>query len=296
MATRQPLRQFILECLTVSEKQDLYGAKRCSGFSLVHVAGSQQLELKTIKIGAKAHDPKELAELFEGTAENYAGGIPGVQQFQLLAFFDDSDRPQSFYPFRKSADPDHSGLGTEAPTTSGVTTQLMRHNEALSRINAHHQSEVFRELMTIIREERETNQQLRKEQTEVIELAKELILKQAADQHTRTIELLKLKQSMKDRETFMKLAPPVANRVFGKEIFPQAVADTAIFENLAESLDEDQVKKLAAVLKPEQWALVADRLVQILEAKAKREASEKAIEAETKKTETATVTGNGTGG
>lgn len=278
MTGRQTIRQWIVECLSVSEKAELYGAKKCTGLSLVHVSGATKVELKTVKIGARSYDPKELASLFQGTADNFAGGVPGVQQFELLAFYDDGEQPQSFYPFRVAADPDHQGLATEGPTSTGITSQLMRHNEAVSRLGWHHTGEVFRVLERTIDRQDKRIEMLEKEQLDAIELAKELVLKQAADSHNRTIELLKLKQSAKDREAIMRILPPVINRVTGKEIFPQNMVDTAIFENMAETLDEAQIKQLATILKPEQWALVADRLVQALENKAKREEEEKKIE------------------
>lgn len=276
--SRQTVRQWITECLTVSEKADLYGAKKCTGFSLVHIAGGSRVELKTVKIGARAHDPKELANLFEGTAENFAGGVPGVQQFELLAFYDDGDQPQSRYPLRKAADADHTGIGTEAPTTAGVTSQMMRLAEACFRISNHHSAELHRMTERIIERQDKRIETLEREQHEAIELAVAVVQKSATDQHTRMVELLKLKQSAKDRETIMRILPAVANRVLGKEIFPQGMADTAIFEHLAESLDEEQIKKLSVILKPDQWAFVADRLVEVLKKKQAREAEEKRLE------------------
>jgi hypothetical protein len=288
--SRQTVAQWITECLVVSEKADLYGAKKCTGFSLVHVAGGSRIELKTVKIGARAHDPKELARLFEGTAENFAGGVPGVQQFELLAFYDDNDQPQSRYPLRKAADPDHAGIGTEAPTTAGVTSQMMRLTEAAFRISNHHGAELFRLMDKVIERQDKRIETLEREQHDAIELAVAVVQKSATDQHSRMIELLKLKQSAKDREAIMRVLPAVANRVLGKEIFPQGVADTAIFEHLAESLDEDQIKKMSVILRPEQWAFVADRLVEVLKKKQAREVEEKRLEESAKENGGAIVT------
>ena len=266
---RQTIRQFIAECLLVSEKQDLYGLKRCSGFSLVHNRGGQQVELKTIKTGNRAWDTKELAQLFDSVAENFAGGVPGVQQFTLNGFYDDQDQPQSFYPFRKSGEQEGDGITTEAPTGSGPQSQMMRHYEADRRITTQFQNSLFTFMSKEIERAEKRIEHLEKEQHEAVALAKAAIFEQAEKQHERRVEILKLERSQKDRETVMRLLPPVANRVLGKEIFPQAVADTALVEHLASTLTEGQVKQLAGILSPEQWGLLADRFLRVLDEKAK---------------------------
>lgn len=268
---RKSLRQFIAECLLVSEKQDLYGVKKCTGFSLVHMRGGQEIELKTIKIGSRQWEPKELAELFESTAETFAGGVPGTQQFQVMAFYDDQERPQSFYPFRKACDPDHEGITTEAPTPTGQLSQFMRHLEAKERMTSQYTVSIFSILERTIKTQADRISMLEREQFDAVDLAKEMILKNATENHDREVNLLKAKQNASDREKIVALLPAVANRVFGKEVFPQSVADSSLFENLAGTLTEKQVQQLSQVLTPEQWGLVAARLVDHLDKKASRE-------------------------
>lgn len=271
---RKTLKQFIVECLLVSEKQDLYGVKRCTGFTLVHMRGGQEVELKTIRIGAKQWEPKDLAELFESTAATFAGGVPGTQQFQVMAFYDDNERPQSFYPFRKTCDPEHEGIVTEPPTPAGQATMLMRHLEAKERMTTQYTISMFSILERMNKMQADRIERLEKEQFDAVDLAKEMILRHASENHTREMELLKAKQSASDREKVVALLPAVANKVFGKEVFPQSVADSALFENLAGSLTEKQVQQLSQVLTPEQWGLIAARLVDVLDKKAAREKAE----------------------
>jgi hypothetical protein len=268
---RQTMRQFIAECLLVSEKQDLYGVKKCTGFSLVHVRGGQQVELKTIKIGAKAWDTKELANLFETVAENFAGGVPGVQQFQLLAFYDDNDQPQSFYPFRKAGEQEGEGIVTEAPTGSGPQAQFMRHYEADRRITTQYANSLFSHMERMLERAVKRIEQLESQEQHAIELAKTAIFEQVTKEHERRKEIMRLERAEKDREAILRLLPSLANKVVGKDVFPQATADSALLEHLAESLDQEQVAKLASILRPEQWGLLADRILQILEKKEKRE-------------------------
>jgi len=272
VARRPTLQQFIAECLLVDEKQDLYGVKKCTGFALVHERGGAQHELKTIRIGARAWDPKELADILESTAETFAGGVPGVQQFQVLAFFDDQGQPQSFYPFRKSGgDIDHGGLATEPPTTSGLMQQLMRLFEANTRITHQYSSAVFATMERAINKLDDRCARLEQEQHDTIELAKELVFQKASNEHGFAIARIEAEQKANDRATVMRLLPPVVNRITGKEIFPQASADSAIIDQMAESLTQQQIQQLAGILTKEQWGLLADRLVQSLERKAARE-------------------------
>ncbi len=272
---RKNLRQFITECLLVSDKQDLYGVKKCTGFSLVHMRGGQEVELKTIKIGSRQWEPKDLAELFESTAETFAGGVPGTQQFQVMAFYDDNERPQSFYPFRKACDPDHDGITTEPPTPTGQLSQFMRHLEAKERMTSQYTVSIFSILERTVKVQADRIQMLEKEQFDAVDLAKEMILKSAAQSHDREMELLKAKQSAGDREKVLALLPAVVNRVSGKEIFPQSTADSALFENLAGSLTEKQVQQLSSILTPEQWGLVAARLVDVVDKKIAKEEADK---------------------
>lgn len=272
---RKNLRQFITECLLVSDKQDLYGVKKCTGFSLVHMRGGQEVELKTIKIGSRQWEPKDLAELFESTAETFAGGVPGTQQFQVMAFYDDNERPQSFYPFRKTCDPEHDGITTEPPTPTGQLSQFMRHLEAKERMTSQYTVSIFSILERTVKTQADRIAALEKEQFDAVDLAKEMILKSVAQNHDREMELLKAKQSAGDREKVLALLPAVVNRVTGKEIFPQATADTALFENLAGSLTEKQVQQLSSILTPEQWGLVAARLVDAVDKKVAKEEAEK---------------------
>ncbi len=272
---RKNLRQFITECLLVSDKQDLYGVKKCTGFSLLHMRGGQEVELKTIKIGSRQWEPKDLAELFESTAETFAGGVPGTQQFQVVAFYDDNERPQSFYPFRKTCDPEHDGITTEPPTPTGQLSQFMRHLEAKERMTSQYTVSIFSILERTVKVQADRIASLEKEQFDAVDLAKEMILKSAAQSHDREMELLKAKQSAGDREKVLALLPAVVNRVTGKEIFPQATADTALFENLAGSLTEKQVQQLSSILTPEQWGLVAARLVDAVDKKIAKEEADK---------------------
>lgn len=272
---RKNLRQFITECLLVSDKQDLYGVKKCTGFSLVHMRGGQEVELKTIKIGSRQWEPKDLAELFESTAETFAGGVPGTQQFQVMAFYDDNERPQSFYPFRKTCDPEHDGITTEPPTPTGQLSQMMRHLEAKERMTSQYTVSIFSILERTVKVQADRIAALEKEQFDAVDLAKEMILKSASENHGREMELLKAKQSAGDREKVLALLPAVVNRVTGKEIFPQSTADSALFENLAGSLTEKQVQQLSSILTPEQWGLVAARLVDVVDKKIAKEEADK---------------------
>ena len=54
-----------------------------------------------------------------------------------------------------------------------------------------------------------------------------------------------------------------ADAVCGRDVIPIGMADAAIIEHLADTLTNDQIQTIAGVLKPEQWAPIADRLLRI---------------------------------
>ena len=58
----------------------------------------------------------------------------------------------------------------------------------------------------------------------------------------------------------MSFAPALINTLLGKEIFPQATADTSLVETIADNIKEEDIQKLAGVLPPELWGPLAVRM------------------------------------
>ena len=291
MAKKQSLATWLRDCLNVgsipgtnvknkevsvdeegevtSEFDSDETGKKCTSLVLVHHQGNRKEEVRAISIGSRAFDPKELAEMFEQMAVNIAGGIPGVQQFSVLCFFDEQDKPSSFYPWRLAGESDSYGLGTEPPTDTGERQASMRHTENIFRIAAgrdesrdRRDNEFFDMLMKERTEMRDEIKRMRQEELNTIELARNVILEKAANLHKHQMELEDRKSGNATKARLLQLLPVLVNQITGREIFPQGVADTALIDSLADHMTQDQIMKLSSILSGEQMAMVAPRLLQ----------------------------------
>lgn len=247
--------------------------ERCQAFSVRHQNGTQLVELKTIPLGNREWEPKELEKFLNDVAETHAGGLTGTQQYLFCSFYDGSNEPNGFYPKRiqggDASDGSMGGLATEPPTTSGHMTQMMRHNEAHMRSSFLHQEAVMDRMLTIIDRQGTMIEKLMTENHDAIDACKEVIMQKASDRHQMDLELQRNERNALLMATATKYLPAIANVVTGREIFPQSTADTVLIEGLAESMTQEQAVKLVAILDDKQKALLLPRMNEIIEKKAK---------------------------
>lgn len=261
---KQTLDQWIHEALTDPEK----GAK-CSALALIHRAGVKEQEIHAVKLGDRQWVAKDLAKLFLGKAENYAAELPGVQTFNLLAFYGDRTQFEALKPFMINGEAELPGLATEGPTKDGLVQQSMRHSEGVIQL-AFRQTNAMCEAMqrmadTVVRE----NISLRNENREAAEIVRDTMLKLSDQREGAIMKRLEFQRSSAERQKWLSFGPALINSLLGKEIFPQHVADTALIDAIAESLSDTDISKLAAtgVIKPEVWGPLAQRMAQSLEKK-----------------------------
>lgn len=271
---RKALKTWVRDVL-VLEQTDEDNPKRCTALSLVHYNGLNKVEVKTIRIGSKPVDPTELAKLFEETANTHAGGLDaGRQQYEVLAFFNDSEEPQERYPLAVfSGNPielGHGGISSEPATTTGMTQQMMRHNEALMSASIAHMNNIMLRMSQMLDKVMEQNTKLVDENADVLSVAKELIMEKAANQHEHRMRELETERKNKEREKLFGYLPPLVNQLTGKEIFPASTVAQSLFDSLADSITPEQIAKLAEVLTPEQAAPVMDFLHKRWEANEKK--------------------------
>jgi hypothetical protein len=163
---------------------------------------------------------------------------------------------------------DLGGLGSDSPDGKGVIQQGMRHTEIALGMALRHQKEVNDQMLTMFKLVGEQNATLLKENIDAMTVVKEIMMTKATEDRESAMALEEYRRKTKERERMLQLAPALANQVFGREIFPQSTADTAIIESIADSLDHDQLAKLASILKPEQAALLAPRIEKAINDKA----------------------------
>jgi hypothetical protein len=252
------------------------GTRKPTAFAVMHTSvGSVPKDIQAIKLGSKDWDPKQLAELLIGIADDHARGIAvtetgsGHEQYEFLCFFSDMpDQPQAQVTFsvKTGADKPDGMTASEPPTAQGMLRQEMRHRESTHQTMQLVVSTQFRLLDMLMGQ----NTQLRIENHDAVQLAKETILERAASQHTGRMTELEYHRKTEERAALMRMGPPLVNQLLGREIFPQSTVDTSLLEQLIEGIDtEDKLAKLMAwaseSLKPEVAAVLAGRLLEIQE-------------------------------
>jgi len=242
--------------------------------------GTQQKEIHSTKFsGGKTWTEQELASMFRGKAEAYSQDLPGIQTFQLLGFYGGRNIPEAYQPFTCTPNNEPGGLGTESPTDTGRTQQMMRQWDSLF-------SQVFRRQQTldeysnrIISQQADTITKLAHENRDMFGIFKEMLMEKALNDHTRKMEQLNFERSTIERKKWISFMPALVNTVLGREVFPQGLADTALVESIADSISEEDIMKLASVVKPELMGPLAARMHQHLLKKSEEEKAIKMLSA-----------------
>lgn len=264
---RQTRDQWIRDVLLDTTKDG-----ECTAISLVHiVAGSGEREIFTLKIGGP-QNPKELADLFWQKANDYAGEIPGVQTFNLLAFYANRHDCQARKPFVVQGEPVEQGqLATEAPTGSGIVQQSMRHNEAFVQITLRHTAAMIDASARMVERLATHNERLMEENRDAYGIVKEVMLAQVTSRNDHELKMLQFQRDSQERAKWLAYGPALINSLLNREVFPQATEDTSLIESIIESLTEDDISKLASsgIIKPEIWGPLAKRMTKSLAAKRK---------------------------
>ncbi len=275
MAKRKTLEQWIAEVIVDPDKE------KFSGFSLVHMQGTSQKEIHSYKWGGTGEiDAKHMASVFRGKAEAYCQDMPGVQQFQMLAFYSGKNEPEAFQPFTVNVQSDHSGLATEGPSEQGQIQQRMRHNEALIQQTYRKQEHLDNYTLRLLDAADRRNAALAHENMEAFNIVKEMLMERALNEHTRTMEQLAFSRATEERKKWLSFAPLLINTLLGDNIFPQSTEDTALIEGLANAVTEEHIHKLMGLGLPnELMGPLAARVMKAREKKAKEEAATKQLPA-----------------
>jgi len=275
---RKTLEAWIDEAITDPDKDG-----KCTMISLVHMIGMQEKEIHTTKFGGgKAWTANDLGAMFHQKASAYCQDIPGIQTFQLIAFYGDRTTPQAFQPFTISVNRDANGLTTESPTEQGRLQMSMRNEQRVLDQVYRRQQTMDEHSIRLISQQTNIIQSLLSENRDAFNIVKDMLMAKALDEHNRTMDQLKFERQTIERKKMMGWVPALANTILGREIFPQSTADTSLVESIADSLNEDDIGRLAASLKPELWGPLAARMHAYMQKKNKEEADVKALSAMTK--------------
>jgi hypothetical protein len=266
---KQTLESWIEEAVTDAEKD-----KPCSGFVLVHVAGAES-EIDGIKFGSKAWTAEDLASRFMHKAQSYSQELSGAQYFKLLAFYGEKEAGAS-HPFKVDGEIFHDGMSSEDASPKGMFAQAMRHTEAITRLTYEKDGMLFAQMGAVIKTLAENYKDASHELRDATQIVHELVREKIQRESDNEMKRLEYERGTSERRALMGMVPPALNQLTGREIFPQGYADTKLLDTIGDSLDEDQIAKLATVLKPEQMALIANRFASKLQkVREEREAKER---------------------
>jgi hypothetical protein len=254
---------------------------RCSKFILKHIGAGG-------KLGSEVHcitvpkNQKEAGDEFvetvmqelESNAHQDACGMPGaIQSYAVQAFFEDSEKPLSRYAFKVHGEDDEEGDSgaSEPPNRIGITSQLMRHNEAMARTSFMATGQVLQTLMRQNASLTTLLEEMQKDKLRTFELVEDLM----SQKHQRDLETNREERhSAMVQDAFdklMTLAPVVIAKLGNskqQKMLPPGAPDELELKAkaLVESIQPDQLEALGQVLKPEQQFVMAE-MFQTLQAR-----------------------------
>lgn len=205
-------------------------------------------------------EPDELARAALAAARQDADDVGGPCKYALIAL-DSDERPIGRTVWRILGDVlSTEAEPAEAPTASGITSQLMRHHEARERIGATKeriQAESHGALISHYRQALEDARAeistLRKAELDNMRLLSELVTAKAKNEIETARELHALQLKTRAWAKLETLVPVVANRLAGRPLLPEGKGGEAI-EALLMGLEPEQLERIAEVLHPDQRA------------------------------------------
>lgn len=236
------LARWIRTCLTDPDKE----GKKVSAFSVVHMIGMAPKEIHTLKLGAKQWADMDIAKILLERASEYVFDLKGVHTFQVLAFWDGNNEPGAHQPFviNNLNEGTEVGLLTENPNDQGQKQQGMRHIEVLAQMYMRGaQSLIDAQRLALERADRRMSA-LEDENRDAFLIVKEMIQKEVELSHEKRMKEMEFQRSSEERKMLVKFIPPLVNTALGREVFPQGVEDTALINTIADSLGNEDVKKI----------------------------------------------------
>lgn len=188
----------------------------------------------------------------------------GIQTYGLYAYFD-NDRdyaPRTFFKVSAEDPFDHEaaeGEGSEPATEKGLMSQLMRHNEAQTRIGTIHTQNIIE---TLMRDNASQRALIEKQMAQAIDFA--AIIQDSLDNSTARRIAEKDAASKAEIvgsvvEHLKLLLPVIMNKIAGQKISPESDPSFTLLAGLFESLTSEQQQKLfTEFLTPSQSAVLAE--------------------------------------
>lgn len=231
-----------------------------SRYILRHAAkGKVGHEVETFEIteALEESELENLATVIVARAQSDADGIgPRIQRYVLFAATaDESIVGRQPFRIKGAVDLELDGDdedGEEAPTVKGLTSQLMRHNEANNRTMMAGMGTIMNSFARRLESQDKLIERFMEDRVRMFEVVEEAMSRK----HEREMEM----ESNRAKDARMALGLqkilsllPVALSAFSKGKIPSSKDPMVLMiEELVTGLNEDQLKAIAGALQPEQ--------------------------------------------
>lgn len=280
--TKKPMDVWIREAMTDPDKD-----AEITSIVLVHMVGGTPKPIHKIQFGkGKSYQPDTMASVFRGNAESVCQALSNTQIFQLMAFYGNRSEPEKFMSFSMPGGADMDETTSEPPTEDGQRRQMMRWDNNLLTQVYRRQNMLDETFIKVLQQQNQMvamqNERIRglmEENMEAVAIVKQIMVEQETKTHEHRMSELEYHRKTQEREKLLKMAPPLINRITGREVFPQATEDSAIIEAVAEHLPMEKVMELAGSLPPEVVGMLMSRFSQAIEKKQKEAEERKRLAA-----------------
>jgi hypothetical protein len=248
----------------------------CTRIALVHCKnGEEGREVWTAPINGKR--PSELATIFlrkaRSTAQELGMFGSGVQMFELWAFYGEDTVHKAWHPLPIKSKAPRDGFGSEGPAGHGPEAQRMRQHENVFQQTYAKQAHLDATQATLISFLGNTVVSVLQENARLARESIEMARREQDRSHEYRMTEINAIKAMELQQKLLTLLPAGINTAFGKEVFPQQTADTALITAIVENTEPSQLEMLPLLFKdkPEIAGMLSARIGEILKAKSDKE-------------------------
>lgn len=249
---------------------DRHDGGRCVRLQLLHLGG-RQTGVRTWEIPPERCEESALdvyaAEILDAAQEDAAARF-GRQRYMVCAYYAASPgavaESRVFNRYGGGEEDGEEEVDSEGPTSRGLLTQLMRHNEANARAVVGQTQQILRAQGDMLERALARVSSMEERHGQAVQIYETLL----TDRHTRELATkeheLKVRAWTEGFEKLSLLVPVLVNKAAGVRLLPEPASVTnAIVESIVDSITPEQAEKMAGVLTPEQMialmSLVEDR-------------------------------------